>query len=38
MKNVDFCENVINEITIETTDKPKLFRPPYGKLKRKQKN
>lgn len=38
MKNVDFCENVIIENSIETTNKPKLFRPPYGKLKRKQKN
>jgi peptidoglycan/xylan/chitin deacetylase (PgdA/CDA1 family) len=36
MKNVDQCEKIQNKYSSNTDSTEKLFRPPYGKLKRKQ--
>ncbi|CAM3984042.1 polysaccharide deacetylase family protein [Flavobacterium antarcticum] len=36
IENVDLCENVIKEFSVGNNSDIKLFRPPYGKLKRSQ--
>lgn len=36
MKNVLLCENSITDTSDDINTEKKLFRPPYGKLKRKQ--
>ncbi len=38
IKNVNLCEEVIYENVVDINIEQNLFRPPYGKLKRKQKN
>lgn len=36
LENVSKCDNIVEEHTSASNQKTKLFRPPYGKLKRKQ--
>lgn len=37
LENVSICENVISSV-VEKSKNSKLFRPPYGKIKKKQAN
>lgn len=36
MENVDFCDKAMSELDFNNENSVKLFRPPYGKLKRQQ--
>jgi peptidoglycan/xylan/chitin deacetylase (PgdA/CDA1 family) len=36
IENVELCERIINDFSVENNSHEKIFRPPYGKLKPQQ--